>query len=108
MNESGIIRIKIKNRPGRYHYYNHCSCGRLKATKSAACSQCYWDRKTMIKHNLQAACLLFYGAGCRTKEIASRFGISFHRVGELLTDGQRRLRIFGPANVSRWAIKRLA
>jgi len=57
-------------------------------------------------HNCQKAVLMFYAAGLSTKEIAKRFKIGREATERYLTEGQNAVRVFGRANLTRWAIRK--
>ena len=56
-------------------------------------------------HNCQKAVLIFYAAGLSSKEIAKRFKIGHTMVEDYITKGKQSIRIFGRANLTRWAIR---
>src|SRR5262245_35535345 len=82
-----------------------CHCGECKDGRSLVCRKCYKSNRARIARNLEKAVLLFYSCGLFPQEISKRIGCSRKSIETMLTAAQRHLRIFGQANVTKWAIK---
>jgi|SRR5580765_1246821 len=69
------------------------------------CRKCYSRIRKRIQSNLQSACLMYWAMGFTAREIAPRLKLSPKRIQQGITEGQARLRIWGQANITRWALK---